>query len=93
MDTFSPEKRSWIMAQVRSTGNKSTELNLVNVFRQEGITGWRRRYALFGKPDIVFPAILVLFWGHITDSFREDLRGMPQNNVFCRLENGDLSPE
>jgi DNA mismatch endonuclease, patch repair protein len=73
MDTFSPQKRSWIMAQVRSSGNDSTEMNLRAVLRANGITGWRRNYQLFGKPDFVFPekhvAVFVdgCFWhGHPT---------------------------
>jgi len=55
MDTFSPQKRSWIMAQVRSNGNRSTEKNLLTALREHGITGWRKGYPLFGKPDFVFP--------------------------------------
>lgn len=55
MDTFSTKKRSWIMAQVKSNGNKSTEMNLRTVLKENGITGWRRNYSLFGKPDFVFP--------------------------------------
>lgn len=55
MDTFSQRKRSWIMAQVKSTGNRSTEKNLLQVLREQKITGWRRFYPLFGKPDFVFP--------------------------------------
>jgi len=73
MDTFSSQKRSWIMAQVKSSGNKSTEMNLRAVLRANGITGWRRNYQLFGKPDFVFPgkhvAVFVdgCFWhGHPT---------------------------
>lgn len=73
MDTFSREKRSWIMAQVKSDGNRSTEAALIAVFRAQGITGWRRRYPLHGKPDFVFPrqrvAVFVdgCFWhGHPT---------------------------
>jgi DNA mismatch endonuclease (patch repair protein) len=71
MDTFGPKKRSWIMAQVKSVRNKSTEQKLATVLRQQAITGWRRRYPLFGKPDFVFPkpkvAVFVdgCFWhGH-----------------------------
>ncbi len=71
MDTFSPSKRSWIMAQVKSRGNKSTEQNLIEMLRKYGLTGWRRGYDLLGKPDFVFPkarvAIFVdgVFWhGH-----------------------------
>ena len=55
MDTFSPKKRSWIMAQVKPSGNKSTEMNLRAALRENGLTGWRRNYQLFGKPDFVFP--------------------------------------
>ena len=55
MDTFSPQKRSWIMAQVRSNGNRSTEKNLLTALREHGITGWRKGYPLLGKPDFVFP--------------------------------------
>lgn len=71
MDTFSRRKRSWIMAQVKSAGNKSTEENLLRVFREQHFTGWRRCYPLFGKPDFVFPNLKVAifvdgcFWhGH-----------------------------
>ena len=71
MDTCSPSERSKIMAQIKSTGNASTEKNLSIVFRASGLTGWRRGYPLFGKPDFVFPsarlAVFVdgLFWhGH-----------------------------
>jgi len=43
------------MAQVRSSGNKSTEQKMVRVFRENKIKGWRRKYPLTGKPDFVFP--------------------------------------
>lgn len=59
------------MAQVKSAGNRSTEESLLTVLRQHGITGWRRAYLLFGKPDFVFPKARVAvfvdgcFWhGH-----------------------------
>lgn len=73
MDTFSRQKRSWIMAQVKSDGNRSTETRLIALLRGNAITGWRRRYPLHGKPDFVFPksrvAVFVdgCFWhGHRT---------------------------
>ena len=40
-DTVSIAKRSKIMSAVRSSGNKATELVLVNLLRQHGITGGR----------------------------------------------------
>ncbi|MDL5045825.1 very short patch repair endonuclease [Oscillatoria amoena NRMC-F 0135] len=55
MDIFSPEKRTQIMAKIRSSGNKSTELKAVSLFRARRITGWRRKYPLPGKPDFCFP--------------------------------------
>ena len=43
-DVFDAEKRSDIMRQVKSKKNKSTELRLIEIFKQNGITGWRRNY-------------------------------------------------
>lgn len=53
-DVFDKEKRSNIMQRVRSKGNKSTELKLIEVFREMGITGWKRNYPVKGHPDFVF---------------------------------------
>ncbi len=43
------------MARIRGTGNQSTELRLIALMRAHGITGWRRHWPVFGKPDFVFP--------------------------------------
>ena len=43
------------MARIRGSGNKATELRLMAIFKAHGITGWRRKAAVFGKPDFVFP--------------------------------------
>lgn len=56
-DTFTIEQRSRIMRQVKSSGNKSTELKLIKYFKANSIKGWRRNFNLFGKPDFVFPLI------------------------------------
>ena len=53
-DIFSKDQRSKLMRQVKSSRNKSTELRLIRIFRENKITGWRRNYKLFGKPDFVF---------------------------------------
>ncbi len=45
------------MAKVRGSGNASTELRLIALFRAHHITGWRRKYPLFGRPDFVFPKL------------------------------------
>ncbi len=54
-DVFSKSKRSEVMRAVKSRGNKSTELKLIEIFKNRKIIGWRRNYKLFGKPDFVFP--------------------------------------
>ncbi|NOU00889.1 MAG: DNA mismatch endonuclease Vsr [Gallionella sp.] len=53
-DIWSREKRSEVMSLIRSRGNKATELRLIDIFREFGITGWRRNHPLLGKPDFTF---------------------------------------
>lgn len=53
-DVFDREKRSEIMSRVRSKNNKSTELKIIQVFRENNIKGWRRNYPVKGHPDFVF---------------------------------------
>ncbi len=53
-DVFTPAKRSAVMALIRSRGNRATELRLIALMREHGITGWRRNARVFGKPDFVF---------------------------------------
>lgn len=53
-DIFDSKKRSEIMRQVRSKNNKSTELKLIQVFKENGIRGWKRNYPVKGHPDFVF---------------------------------------
>jgi DNA mismatch endonuclease (patch repair protein) len=55
VDILSVSQRSALMARVRGAGNASTELRLIAVFKASGITGWRRRWPLEGKPDFAFP--------------------------------------
>ncbi len=42
------------MSLIRSRGNRATELRLIALMREHGITGWRRNAKVFGKPDFVF---------------------------------------
>ena len=42
------------MSKVRSDGNKSTELKLIQYFKEMNISGWRRHYKVKGHPDFVF---------------------------------------
>ena len=70
-DVFSKEKRSEVMRAIKSKNTKSTELKMIEIFKELHIIGWRRTYPLVGKPDFVFPkkriAVFVdgCFWhGH-----------------------------
>ena len=68
-DIFSKAKRSAVMSLIRGAGNKDTELRLMQVFRANGFTGWRRGCKIRGqktedreqrrrfavRPDFVFP--------------------------------------
>ena len=70
-DVFDKEKRSEIMRAVKSSKNKSTEEKLIAYFKENKITGWRRNYKVYGKPDFVLPDLWIAifvdgcFWhGH-----------------------------
>lgn len=43
------------MSKIRGRGNRSTELALVRIFKENGITGWRRYIKIEGRPDFAFP--------------------------------------
>ena len=48
------KNRSKNMQAIRAKGNKSTELKMVKLFRENKITGWRRHLPLPAKPDFTF---------------------------------------
>ena len=54
-DVFTQAKRSEVMSRIRARGNRDTELRMIALFREYGVTGWRRNAGVFGKPDFVFP--------------------------------------
>jgi DNA mismatch endonuclease, patch repair protein len=58
-DVLTVEHRSRVMAAVKGSGNKNTELRLIGIMRLGGIKGWRRNCSLPGKPDFVFAAARV----------------------------------
>jgi len=69
--TFGSLTRSQLMARVKSSGNKTTEVRMVHLLRKAGLKGWRRHLTLPGKPDFAWPiqkvAVFVddCFWhGH-----------------------------
>ena len=53
-DVFNKEKRSQIMRAVKSRNTKSTEQTLLSLFKENGVTGWKRTYNVKGHPDFVF---------------------------------------
>ena len=50
------------MSLIRSRGNRDTELRLITIMRAHSITGWRRNWPIFGKPDFVFPKLKLAFF-------------------------------
>jgi DNA mismatch endonuclease, patch repair protein len=61
-DFFTKKQRSALMSRILSHGNAATELRFIRLLKNSGITGWRRRYPLHGKPDFVFLKVrLVVF--------------------------------
>lgn len=59
-DVFSKEKRSEVMARIRSHGNATTEKRLAEVLRAARLSGWRRQIVIKRdgtrgvRPDFVF---------------------------------------
>lgn len=93
-DVFSKEQRSQIMRQVRRNFNKSTELRLIKFFKIHLISGWRRNYKIYGKPDFVFPkrrlAVFVdgCFWhGHNCRNTKpQDNKNYWENKIKKNIE-------
>ena len=51
---MSKQQRSETMSKIRSRGNISTEIKMVQLLRANSIVGWRRHAKLPGRPDFVF---------------------------------------
>jgi DNA mismatch endonuclease, patch repair protein len=81
MDTKDKAARSKNMAAIRSTGNHTTELAMIRLFKAHRITGWRRGWPLRGKPDFVWLRTRVAlfvdgcYWHHCPTHGR-----MPEDN-------------
>lgn len=43
------------MRCIKDSGNASTELKFLSVMKQYKLTGWRRNFPAYGRPDFVFP--------------------------------------
>ena len=62
-DIFTKEERSKIMSKIRSKNNTSTELKLIKIFKEYGITGWRRNYNTTAVLDDIYRVRLIdAFW-------------------------------
>jgi DNA mismatch endonuclease (patch repair protein) len=60
--TFGGLSQSELMSRVRSAGNVSTEIRLIDLLKRHKLSGWRRSSKLIGKPDFVWAsARLALF--------------------------------
>lgn len=81
-DNMSPTQRSRTMSCIRSSGNATTELRLLETLKKYGLKGWRRHQQLPGKPDFVFRdkrvAVFVdgCFWHGCRKCYRQ-----PKSNV------------
>ena len=53
-DNMTKKQRSITMSKIRSKGNLSTELKMVELLKSSGIHGWRRHQKLVGRPDFIF---------------------------------------
>jgi len=58
-DKYDKQTRSRMMAAVRSRGNRSTEIQMAKLLRQNGLCGWRRHYPVPGTPDFCWPMFKV----------------------------------
>jgi DNA mismatch endonuclease (patch repair protein) len=59
MDHVCQEIRSKIMASVRSTGNRTTELALGKILWASGLKGYRKHWKVTGRPDFAWPRLKV----------------------------------
>jgi DNA mismatch endonuclease (patch repair protein) len=59
VDTVSRKIRSKIMAAVKPFGNKTTEVAMGLVLRQNGLAGYRKHWRVVGKPDFAWPGLRV----------------------------------
>jgi len=85
-DVFSKRKRSAVMAAIRSTGNKDTEICLARLLRKHGVTGWRRHLPLPGRPDFVFrrESVAVFVDGCFWHGCPRHLRAPKSNKAYWR---------
>lgn len=83
-DVFSRQKRSEVMSRIKGSGNLSTEMRLIEIFRRKHIVGWRRKYPVKGRPDFIFPRerVAVFVDGCFWHSCPKCSRVPKQNRAF-----------
>lgn len=59
VDKVDLSTRSRVMSAIRSKGNKSTELVMLQLLKLHHLSGWRRHYKIIGKPDFAWPKVKV----------------------------------
>jgi DNA mismatch endonuclease, patch repair protein len=65
LDPLRPLERSALMAKVRSTGNRSTEIAVEQALRTRRISGWRKQSKeIDGTPDFFFPGAKLAIFVH-----------------------------
>jgi DNA mismatch endonuclease, patch repair protein len=80
-DWLKPAQRSYNMASIRSTRNRSTEELFAGLLRRGHVSGWRRHADIPGKPDFSFFSLKVAvfidgcFWHACPKCFR-----LPEDN-------------
>jgi DNA mismatch endonuclease (patch repair protein) len=59
VDTVSKEVRSRIMSAVKPYGNKTTEMIMGKLLRENGLRGYRKHWPIDGKPDFAWPRLRI----------------------------------
>ena len=87
-DVFTAAKRSEVMSKIRGSGNRSTELRAMDLFRKGKVRGWRRGFVLPGKPDFAFPAnrLVVFVDGCFWHGCPRHFKAPSSNKAFWRIK-------
>lgn len=56
-DVLSVDDRSALMARIRGTGNESTEVAMIKMLRQAGLSGWRRHVRIGWQVSSLSPSL------------------------------------
>ena len=82
LDHLLPKQRSALMAKVRSTGNRSTEITVEETLRARRVGGWRKHSKeIPGTPDFYFPSakLAIFVNGCFWHGCEKCARNVPRN--------------